>query len=663
MKLILFLIPILPLTGVLVNLTLTVIRLKAERSESGRSDILQKATGVIASAVVGISFVLSVFVFIMVAQGHRYNIDYYTWFSAADLTVSFGFLADSLSAVMMLVVTGVGFIIHVYSIGYMSEDADRQRFFIYMNLFIFSMLILVMANNLALMFLGWEGVGLCSYLLISFWYHKPSAASAGTKAFIVNRIGDAGFLIALFLIFTTFGTLHYDALFEAISNYPNIILIGATMTGIGMLLFIGAAGKSAQVPLYVWLPDAMEGPTPVSALIHAATMVTAGVFMAARCYPFFSFDVGPIGYVLGMSAGELVMYTGIITALFAATIAMVQNDIKRIIAYSTISQLGYMFVGVGVGAYAAGIFHLFTHAFFKALLFLAAGSVIHAMMHAFRHTGTDGDPQDIRNMGGLYKKLSITAMTFIVGWIAISGIPPFSGFFSKDEILTAAYHNGYKSTYWFGVLGALMTAFYMSRLAFVVFFKPASKPELESHLHESPKVMTVPLMILAAFSAFAGLLNVPEFLNGHQWFSAFLSSSVGGGLTAPHHGANEWVLAGFVLTASLAGIVIAAIMYFTKKMNPEKMAADYKPLYRLWLNKYFVDDFYGKYLIRPLQWFSEKIFWKGLDRKAIDGTINVTASAIDLTGRILRIFQSGYVQTYGFFMLIGIVIILYYLFN
>lgn len=661
MKLILLLIPLLPLTGVLINLILTALCLRSDHS--AKNEFLSKAAGWIASAMVGVSFILSVIVFLQVAQGHRYNIDYYTWFSAADLSVSFGFLADSLSAVMMLVVTGVGFIIHVYSIGYMSEDADRQRFFIYMNLFVFSMLILVMANNLALMFLGWEGVGLCSYLLIAFWYHRPAAASAGTKAFIVNRIGDAGFLLALFLIFATFGTLHYDALFETIRNYPNIILIGTTMTGIGMLLFVGAMGKSAQVPLYVWLPDAMEGPTPVSALIHAATMVTAGVFMVARCFPFFSFDVGPIGYVLGMSAGELVTYTGILTALFAATIAMVQNNIKRIIAYSTISQLGYMFVGVGVGAYAAGIFHLFTHAFFKALLFLAAGSVIHVMIHAFRHSGTDGDPQDIRNMGGLYKKLSVTAITFIVGWIAISGIPPFSGFFSKDEILTAAYHNGYKWTYWLGVLGALMTAFYMSRLVFVAFFKPAAKPELDPHLHESPKVMTVPLMILAGLSAFAGLLNVPEFLNGHQWFSGFLSASVGGGLTAVHHGANEWVLAGFALAASLAGIVIAAIMYFSNKWNSEKLAKDYQPVYRLWLNKYYVDEFFEKHLIRPLQWISEKILWKGLDRKAIDGTINVTAGTIDMTGRILRIFQSGFVQTYGFFMLIGIVLILYYLFN
>ncbi len=661
MNWIIILILLLPLSGVLINLTIGWIHQSGAEPETGAENKTFRLAGIIASTAVGISFVLSAVVFFRVMNGQRFNVDYFTWITAGDLNITFGVLVDSLSSVMMLVITGVGCVIHVYSMGYMSGDDGRLRFFVYMNLFIFSMLTLVMANNLVLMFLGWEGVGLCSYLLISFWYHKPCAAAAGTKAFVVNRIGDAGFLIGLFLIFTTFGTLHFDALFLAIKNYPNIVIIATTMTGIGMLLFIGAMGKSAQVPLYVWLPDAMEGPTPVSALIHAATMVTAGVFMVARCFPFYSFDVGPIGYILGMSAGDLVTYVGMITALFAATIAMTQNDIKRIIAYSTISQLGYMFVGVGVGAYAAGIFHLFTHAFFKALLFLAAGSVIHAMIHAFRHSGRNDDPQDIRNMGGLYKKLSVTAVTFIVGWIAISGIPPFSGFFSKDEILTAAYHNGYRWIYWFGVLGALMTAFYMSRLVFVVFFRPAAKPELEPHMHESPKIMTIPLLILAVLSAFTGLINTPEFLNGHQWFSRFLSASVGGGLSHTVHGANEWVLAGFALAASLAGIGIAWLMYFSKKIDPEKLSADYQPVYKLWFNKYFVDEIYAKFIIRPVYWFSENILWKGIDRKGIDGAINVTAFTVDMTGRILRIFHSGFVQTYGFFMLIGVALILYYL--
>lgn len=655
MKWILLAIPLLPLIGFAINLII------ATRLHHQSEPKQPNFKGWIASIAVGLAFVLSLIVFFYVQSSGRIAVQYYEWFSAGSLTATFGFLIDPLSVTMMLVVTGVGFLIHWYSIGYMAEDTDKPRFFVYMNLFVFSMLILVMADNLALMFLGWEGVGLCSYLLISFWYQKPSAASAGTKAFIVNRIGDAGFLIGLFLVLSTFGTLHYDTLFTEIRLYPNIFTIATTVTAIGMLLFIGAMGKSAQVPLYVWLPDAMEGPTPVSALIHAATMVTAGVYMVARLFPIFSFDVGPIGYIFGISAGDLVVYTGIITALFAASIALVQHDIKRIIAYSTISQLGYMFIAVGSGAFAAGIFHLMTHAFFKALLFLAAGSVIHALTHAFRVTGSDKDPQDIRNMGELSRFMPLTTTTFIIGWLAISGIPPFSGFFSKDDILASAYHHGYHWTYWGGVLGALLTSFYMSRLIFLVFFRKTTESAVQSHLHESPSVITTPLILLAILSAFAGLLNVPEFLNGHQWFSRFLSSAVGGIIVHPQHGANEWALAAFALGASITGIGLAFLMYIRKVIHPERLAADYQPVYRLWFNKYYVDELYAFIFVRPLKWFSEKGLGEILDSSWINGILRFLTATADFTGRLLRLFHSGLAQTYAFFIVAGLFLLLYFI--
>lgn len=658
MELIFLLIPLIPLTGAVVNLFF------GGRLEGGTShdDHGPSKSGLVACLMVGVSFALSLVAFVQVLGGETFNVDYFDWIVVGTFRITFGFLIDPLSATMLLVVTGIGFLIHIYSLGYMAHDPDRPRFFTYLNLFIFSMLMLVMGNNFLVMFFGWEAVGLCSYLLIGFWYKKQSASDAGKKAFIVNRIGDFGFSIGMFLIFTTFGTLHYDEVFAAMRSQPNLFAIATTITAIGMLLFVGAMGKSAQIPLYVWLPDAMEGPTPVSALIHAATMVTAGVFMVARCNPIFSFDLGPAGYIMGMSAGDLVTYVGVATALFAATIGLVQTDIKRVLAYSTVSQLGYMFIGVGVGAYAAGVFHLVTHAFFKALLFLGAGSVIHVMEHAFHKAGVHDDPQDIRHMGALYSKATTTALTFVIAWIAISGIPPFSGFFSKDEILSAAYHEGYSGVFWLGILGAMMTAFYMSRLVFLTFFgESRTKPEAREFLHESSSWMTVPLMILAFFAVIAGFIGVPEALGGHNWFGHFLAPTVGEHAAGEHHGLAEGVLIAISILAGVIGIGLAYVMYMMKKIDADKLAADYKPVYTWLLNKYYVDELYDRVIVSPIKWCSERILWKGVDVKVIDGFINVLAITTDLIGRILRLFQTGYVQTYAFFISLGLALIIYYI--
>lgn len=666
MEMIILLIPLIPLAGAVFNTffgRMVEGQSHEEHGETHEHHGSKPVAGLIACLTVGISFVLSLVTFFKVMNGEKFNFDYFDWIVVADLKITLGFLIDPLSATMLLIVTGIGFLIHVYSLGYMGHDPDRPRFFTYMNLFIFSMLMLVMGNNLVVMFFGWEAVGLCSYLLIGYYYKKKSASDAGKKAFIVNRIGDFGFGLGIFLIFGTFGTLHFEELWVAIKNYPNMFAIGTTMTAIGMLLFVGAIGKSAQIPLYVWLPDAMEGPTPVSALIHAATMVTAGVFMVARCNPIFSFDIGPVGHIMGLSAGDLVTYVGCATAVFSATIGLMQTDIKKVLAYSTVSQLGFMFIGVGVGAYAAGVFHLLTHAFFKALLFLGAGSVIHVMEHGFHKVGLHDDPQDIRNMGGLFSKAKVTAITFIIGWIAISGIPPFSGFFSKDEILTAAYHKGYNAVFWLGIIGAMMTAFYMSRLVFLTFFgESRTKPEAREHLHDSGFVMTVPLMILAFFAMIAGLIGIPEALGGHNWFGHFLAPAVGEH-AAPegHHGFSEGMLMTISILAGVIGIGFAYIMYIRKSIDADKLAADYKPVYTTILNKYYVDEAYDKFIVSPIKWCSETILWKWTDTKLIDGLIKLIAVTIDLSGRVMRLFQTGYVQTYAFFISLGVAMVIYYL--
>ncbi len=663
MDLIILLIPTIPLAGAIVNVFFGT-RFEKHGAPSEHAEAHSKPIAAyLACATVGISFILSLVVFSKVLNGEKFNLDYFDWIVVVNLKITFGFLIDQLSGVMLLIVTGIGFLIHVYSLGYMEHDPDRPRFFTYLNLFIFSMLMLVMGNNLVVMFLGWEGVGLCSYLLIGYYYKKQSATDAANKAFIVNRIGDFGFGLGIFLIFSTFGTVHFEPLFKAIEVYPNIFSIGTTMTTIGMLLFIGAMGKSAQIPLYTWLPDAMEGPTPVSALIHAATMVTAGVFMVARCNPIFSFDIGPAGYVFGLSAGDLVTYTGCATALFAATIGLAQTDIKKVLAYSTVSQLGYMFIGVGVGAYSAGIFHLLTHAFFKALLFLGAGSVIHVMEHGFQKAGVHDDPQDIRNMGGLFSKAKITAITFIIGWIAISGIPPFSGFFSKDEILSSAYEHGHNGVFWLGIIGATITAFYMSRLVFLTFFgESRTKPEAREHLKDSGFTMTVPLMILAFFAVIAGFIGIPEVLGGDNWFKHFLAPVLGEH-PAPHgeHGFSEEILLAISVLAGVVGIGLAYTMYILRRIDPEKLALDYKPIYETIYHKYYVDEAYDKFIVQPIKWVSDKILWKGVDTKIIDGLIYLLVITLDLIGRILRLFQTGYVQTYAFFISLGVAIIIYYI--
>ncbi|NOX38695.1 MAG: NADH-quinone oxidoreductase subunit L [Calditrichaeota bacterium] len=619
-------IPLLPLAGAIIN------------GLFGR--VLKEKAGIIASLAVLGSFVLSVKAFLLVRQGITFDGNLFDWIVAGDFHTSFGVLVDPLSVVMMLIVTGVGFLIHVYSNGYMHDDPGIARYFAYLNLFIFSMLMLVMGNNLLLLYLGWEGVGLCSYLLIGFWYQKPSAAKAGLKAFITNRVGDFGFAIGIFIIFKTIGTIYYAQIFEQ----TEALLASGVLTAATLLLFVGAVGKSAQFPLYVWLPDAMEGPTPVSALIHAATMVTAGVYMVARFSPLFS---------LSEVAMAVVVAIGTFTALFAATMALVNNDIKRVLAYSTISQLGYMFIGVGVGAYAAGIFHLMTHAFFKALLFLGAGSVMHAL----------ANETNIQKMGGLYPKIKTTAITFIVAWLAISGIPPLSGFFSKDEILAKAF--AYHPLVWaLGTLGALLTAFYMSRLVFLTFFgKSRVEPEVEHHIHESPPVMTIPLMILAVLAAIGGFVGIPEVLGGHNHFEKFLAPVFEQAeehihLAHPSH-AVEYALMGTSILMALAGIVLAYLMYIKGSISPVKMAQRFQGLYRLLYNKYYVDEIYQKFIINPLIAFSRWL-WHFVDEGIVDGLVNLAGRLMILFGLLLRRVQTGYVQNYAAFFVLGTLILLAY---
>ncbi len=657
MEMIVLLIPLIPLAGAVVNVFFGRMAEKGGHDGHGRP-----IAGYLACLMVLASFVLSIVVFLEVLEGKTINHDYFEWVVAGTFRATFGFLIDPLATVMLLVVTGVGFLIHVYSLGYMAHDPDRPRFFTYLNLFIFSMLMLVMGNNLLVMFFGWEAVGLCSYLLIGYYYKKQSATDAGKKAFIVNRIGDFGFGLGIFLAFGTLGSIHFTDMWVKLGQIDQFAVAG-TITAIGMLLFIGAMGKSAQIPLYVWLPDAMEGPTPVSALIHAATMVTAGVFMVARCNPIFSFDVGPAGEILGMTAGDLVTYTGCATALFAATIGLVQTDIKRVLAYSTVSQLGYMFIGVGVGAYAAGVFHLVTHAFFKALLFLGSGSVIHIMEHGFHKAGIPDDPQDIRNMGGLRHKAKLTTFTFLAGWLAISGIPGFSGFFSKDEILSSAYSAGYNGVFWLGLTGAVLTAFYMSRLVFLTFFgESRAKPAAQEHLHESASTMTIPLAILAVLSVFGGFIGIPEAMGGSNWFGHYLAPTVGAhGGGEGHHGLSHGVLIGLSIAAGVVGILVAWMMYFRQSPNPDNLAANYQPIYKTLLRKYYVDEAYHALIVAPIHWMSDRVFWKVVDIRIIDGLIQTAAVTTDILGRILRLFQTGYVQTYAFFISLGLALVIYYL--
>ena len=541
------------------------------------------------------------------------------WLNVGTLHVDFSLVLDQLSLVMLLVVTGVGFLIHVYSVGYMHDDPGYARFFSYLNLFLFFMTTLVLAGNVLLMFVGWEGVGLASYLLIGFWFQKPTAAAAGKKAFIVNRIGDFGFLIGIFLLLANFGTLTFGEIASKLAASP--MWTGGVLTAICLSLLVGAAGKSAQLPLYVWLPDAMEGPTPVSALIHAATMVTAGVYMIARTH--FLFDRAPIA--LGTVA-----IVGAATALFAATIGLAQNDIKRVLAYSTISQLGYMFLACGVAAYSAAIFHLVTHAFFKALLFLGAGSVIHAM----------GGEQDMRKMGGLWRKLPITFATMTAAVIAICGIWPFAGFFSKDAILYAAFVSGTggKVLWFVGLVTALLTALYMFRLWYMTFF--GETRTADAHPHESPWSMRVPLIILALLSICGGWIGIERF-------SSYLAPSVGlhpatSGI--PH---LEWILTGLAFLAALIGFAIASQLYWRKTERPAQIAAAMPKGYKLLTNKYYVDEIYDRALVKPLFAISQYILGWVVDTAILGSIAWLLGGTATLTGMILQRWQSGNLRSYA----------------
>jgi NADH-quinone oxidoreductase subunit L len=571
------------------------------------------------------------------------------WIVAGNLSVDLSLRLDPLSALMVSFVTFVGFLIHVYSIGYMKHDetdAGYARYFAYLNLFLFAMLVLVLANNFLLMFVGWEGVGLCSYLLIGYYYEREYAADAGKKAFIVNRIGDLGFLLGMFGVFSLFGTLDFDAVFSNAAADPGRFVPGLTL--VCLLLFVGAMGKSAQFPLHVWLPDAMAGPTPVSALIHAATMVTAGVYMVTRCNVLFR---------LAPEAMFLVAVVGGFTAIFAAVIAIAQNDIKKVLAYSTVSQLGYMFLACGVGAYVAGMFHVLTHAFFKACLFLGSGAVIHAL----------GGEQDMRRMGGLGRRLPVTYRTFLVATLALAGIPPLAGFFSKDAILTGVFANKQTILFALGLLTAGLTAFYMFRLVSLTFAGDfRGSPDEDAHVHEAPPTMTVPLVVLAFLSVVAGFLGLPEvFGEGANRVAAFLEPifpRIGLAVAeGPAHSlppATEWLLMGTSVTVAVAGILVAWNWYAKKAGRPaDRLAGAFPALYQLVAEKFRIDELYDVLFVRPFIWMA-RMLWKVVDVLIIDGVLNAGAFLIELVGDVLRFLQTGNVRNYALTFLIGIVALL-----
>jgi len=562
-----------------------------------------------------------------------------SWIASDDLSVTFGFLLDPLSAVMALVVCGVGLVIHIYAVGYMAEDRDYHRFFSLLNLFLTQMLLLVLADNYLLLFVGWEGVGLCSYLLIAFWFERPAAAAAGTKAFLVTRIGDAAVVVALIWMTALFGSLTFETAFRRAPDALGQGSLAATL--LALLLFIGATGKSAQLPLYVWLPDAMEGPTPVSALIHAATMVTAGVYLVARSAPLF--HLAPLSL-------EIVAWVGGLTACYAASIALVQTDIKRVIAYSTISQLGYMFLGLGVGAYTAGIFHLMTHACFKALLFLAAGSVIHAL----------AGEQDVRRMGGLRSALAVTAASFLAGALANAGIAPFAGFWSKDEILFAAYVSGHRLLYGLGALTALGTGLYMFRLYFLAFEgQPRRDPLDLRHLHEAPWSMRAPLILLAVASGVVGFLGVPPDSGPfHRFLDPVFPVGLHGG--AAEAGRSQTALALVSLLLSAAGIAIAARYYLRDPWRADAVAARLPRLYRTLLHKYWVDEVYERLLVRPAMDLAAGLS-RRLDAGIVDRSVDGLAALLVAAGALLRRVQTGRVPAYVLSILGGVVLLLGYL--
>jgi NADH-quinone oxidoreductase subunit L len=662
----LWVIPILPLAGAAIN------------GFFGRKSSRQAVTAV-ALVFSGAAFAVALWV---AARFSSLSLPYQEflahWIRAGSFNADFAFYLDQLSLVMLLVVTGVGFLIHVYSIGYMWEDPGYYRFFTYLNLFMFFMLTLVLAGNYLQLFIGWEGVGLASYLLVGFWFTKDSAASAGKKAFIVNRIGDFGFLIALFLLIKHFGSLDFSRVFGAIAPIRPESAGAGLLTTIGLLLMVGAAGKSAQIPLYVWLPDAMEGPTPVSALIHAATMVTAGVYMVARSHVIF--ERAPI-------ALTVVAIIGTLTAFFAATIGIAQTDIKKVLAYSTVSQLGYMFMACGVGAFSAGIFHLMTHAFFKGLLFLAAGSVIHAV----------GGEQDMRKMGGLRTKIPWTFWTMTAATLAISGIPGFAGFFSKDEILWQAYQTNW--VYWLvGVVTAFITSFYMFRLWFLTFFGEyrgeaeakhgdGGRSAHDAHgghghggIHESPRVMVVPLVILAVLSVIGGYVGVPGALGGNDRFDKFLAPVFHGSAPANAQNANlgekrapeqategsepktgdstELLFTGISVFAALLGFGLAWMFYHKDPELPDRIAVSFSGLYRVLVHKYYVDEFYAALFVKPLIDGSTRILWQGVDRKVIDAAVNDAGDSARHVSDEVRHMQSGNIRSYAGWVAAGAAVVI-----
>jgi len=625
-----WLIPILPLAGFIIN-------------GLGRNSLSKNVIGFIGSLLVLVSFGLSLAVFFQIkSSGHPVNVTYFDWISVGTLKIHFAFLVDQLSAIMLLIITGVGFLIHLYSIGYMHDDSGFGKFFAYLNLFVFFMLLLVMGSNYLIMFIGWEGVGLCSYLLIGFWYTNPSYADAAKKAFVMNRIGDLGFLLGIFLIIHFFGSIDFATIFpKAATLTPKETI---PLTAITLLLFVGAVGKSAQLPLFTWLPDAMAGPTPVSALIHAATMVTAGIYMIARSNIFYS---------LSPFTMEVVAIIGLATALFAALIALTQTDIKKVLAYSTVSQLGYMFLGLGVGAYTGAFFHVLTHAFFKALLFLGAGSVIHAM----------SGEQDMRKMGGLKGKIKITFATMLIGTIAIAGIPPFSGFFSKDEILAHAYAHS-TTFYVIGVFTAMLTSFYMFRMLHLTFYgKFRGTHEQEHHVHESPATITIPLIVLAILSMIGGMIGVPEVLGGHHELEHFLAPvfEKSNAILGEHHlqANTEFILMGTSVLVALIALAYAYFKYVKGGSLPVADTEERPALTSISYNKFYIDELYDLIIRKPLDFLST-FFYNVVERLGIDGLVNGLGKGTIETSKGLRLLQTGNVGFYIFIMVLGIIAVLAY---
>jgi NADH-quinone oxidoreductase subunit L len=632
-----WIVPLFPLVGVLINALL------------GRW-LPRRLVAIIASLAVGASFVVAALVFAEMLKlplesatggnGRERTIPLFSWIVAGDFKVEARILLDQLSILMTLVVTGVSTLIHVYSAGYMDGEQYHNRYFTWLNLFVFMMLVLVLGDSFLTMYVGWEGVGLCSYLLIGYWFERESAANAGKKAFIVNRVGDFGFALGILLIFANVGSVAFEDVFPA----ARIILPGtATATAIALLLFLGATGKSAQIPLYVWLPDAMEGPTPVSALIHAATMVTAGVYMVARCHTLF--EASPV-------ALNWVIWIGALTAFFTATMALVEKDFKRILAYSTISQLGYMFLGVGAGAYAAGIFHLTTHAFFKALLFLCAGSVMHALAGEL----------DIFKMGGLRKKMGWTFTAFLVGALAISGVPLFSGFFSKDEILYNALQNGAFVPWLLGVVTAALTAFYTFRLLFVAFYgKSRIDKKVERHVHESPAVMVVPLVVLAVLAVVGGYVGLPQALGVGNAIDEFLHPVFADSAVVKAVGSAglEWTLMLISVLAAALGVLTAYWFYVRNWGLAERLTKSVQWLYDLVYNKYYVDQAYTEVIVKPLRLLGD-LLSDTVETRGIDGAVNGLGQLVGLAGEGLRHLQTGLVRNYALAMLVGVVAILAY---